>query len=62
MLTLCVPCTKKVTSQHPYAEDFIGQPNVYTVDIDDLAEVERVVKAAVEAPNPQVHYCHSFFI
>ncbi|XP_047628029.1 alpha-1,6-mannosylglycoprotein 6-beta-N-acetylglucosaminyltransferase A isoform X2 [Phacochoerus africanus] len=35
----------KLTSQHPYAEVFIGRPHVWTVDLDNQEEVEDAVKA-----------------
>lgn len=35
----------QLTSQHPYAEVYIGKPHVWTVDINDLSEVERAVKS-----------------
>ncbi|XP_069791302.1 alpha-1,6-mannosylglycoprotein 6-beta-N-acetylglucosaminyltransferase A isoform X2 [Narcine bancroftii] len=35
----------KLTSQHPYAEVYIGKPHVWTVNIDDPVEVENAVKA-----------------
>jgi len=37
-----------VTSQHPYAEDFISEPHVYTVDINNMTEVEAAVKKALK--------------
>ena len=46
-IVLFVP--RQVTSQHPYAEEFIAQPHVHTVDIGDLKEVERVVAEALAA-------------
>uniref|UniRef100_W5K7V0 alpha-1,6-mannosyl-glycoprotein 6-beta-N-acetylglucosaminyltransferase n=1 Tax=Astyanax mexicanus TaxID=7994 RepID=W5K7V0_ASTMX len=39
------PTLRELTSQHPYAEVYIGQPHVWTVDIDDPAEVERAIRA-----------------
>ena len=39
----------QVTSQHPYAEDFIGEPHVYTVDMNDKEAVERAVQMALTA-------------
>ncbi|KAL8623882.1 hypothetical protein ACOMHN_050597 [Nucella lapillus] len=36
-----------VTSQHPYAEDFIGKPHVYTIDISNLTEVHQAVQEAL---------------
>ncbi|KAJ7400643.1 Alpha-1,6-mannosylglycoprotein 6-beta-N-acetylglucosaminyltransferase B [Pitangus sulphuratus] len=34
----------KVSSQHPYAEDFIGKPHVWTVDYNNSEEFEAAVK------------------
>ena len=34
----------QVTSQHPYCEEFIGPPHVFTIDINNLSEVENVMK------------------
>ncbi|XP_061039287.1 alpha-1,6-mannosylglycoprotein 6-beta-N-acetylglucosaminyltransferase A isoform X3 [Eubalaena glacialis] len=39
------PTLRELTSQHPYAEVFIGQPHVWTVDLDNQEEVEDAVKA-----------------
>uniref|UniRef100_A0A3Q0SRS4 alpha-1,6-mannosyl-glycoprotein 6-beta-N-acetylglucosaminyltransferase n=1 Tax=Amphilophus citrinellus TaxID=61819 RepID=A0A3Q0SRS4_AMPCI len=36
---------ENLTSQHPYAEVYIGQPHVWTVDIDNSAEVERAIRS-----------------
>lgn len=47
------PTLRKVTSQHPYAEDFIAEPYVYTVDIDNLEEVEKVIKKALHSVDSQ---------
>ncbi|XP_020630334.1 alpha-1,6-mannosylglycoprotein 6-beta-N-acetylglucosaminyltransferase A-like [Orbicella faveolata] len=38
------PTLRKLTSQHPYAEVFIGKPHVFTVDIDNLTLVEEAIK------------------
>lgn len=35
----------QLTSQHPYAEVYIGPPHVWTVDIEDPVEVERAVRS-----------------
>lgn len=43
----------QVTSQHPYAEDFISEPYVYTFDIGNLEEVESVVKKALHSVDSQ---------
>ncbi|ESN93534.1 hypothetical protein HELRODRAFT_115589 [Helobdella robusta] len=42
------PTARELTSQHPYTEHFISNPNVFTVDISNLKEVERVVKQALQ--------------
>ncbi|XP_076443774.1 alpha-1,6-mannosylglycoprotein 6-beta-N-acetylglucosaminyltransferase A-like [Babylonia areolata] len=41
------PTQREVTSQHPYAEVFIGKPHVYTIDIHNLTEVEAAVQEAL---------------
>ncbi|XP_077583132.1 alpha-1,6-mannosylglycoprotein 6-beta-N-acetylglucosaminyltransferase A isoform X2 [Stigmatopora nigra] len=37
------PTLRELTSQHPYAEVYIGQPHVWTVDINNPADVERAI-------------------
>ncbi|XP_064178353.1 alpha-1,6-mannosylglycoprotein 6-beta-N-acetylglucosaminyltransferase B-like [Anguilla rostrata] len=39
------PTSRQVHSQHPYAEDFIGKPYVWTVDMDNSTEVREAVRA-----------------
>ncbi|KAM4602170.1 alpha-1,6-mannosylglycoprotein 6-beta-N-acetylglucosaminyltransferase A [Polymixia lowei] len=39
------PTLRELTSQHPYAEVYIGQPHVWTVDIENPAEVERALRS-----------------
>ncbi|KAM3851358.1 alpha-1,6-mannosylglycoprotein 6-beta-N-acetylglucosaminyltransferase A isoform 1-T7 [Vipera latastei] len=39
------PTLRELTSQHPYAEVYIGKPHVWTVNINDLSEVEKALKA-----------------
>ena len=34
----------QVTSQHPYAEQFIGEPHVYTIDIKNLTLVRETIE------------------
>lgn len=41
---LC-PCPGQVFSQHPYAENFIGKPHVWTVDYNNSEEFEAAIKA-----------------
>lgn len=38
-------CCLQLTSQHPYAEVYIGRPHVWTVDIENSAEVERAIRS-----------------
>ncbi|XP_078449902.1 alpha-1,6-mannosylglycoprotein 6-beta-N-acetylglucosaminyltransferase B-like [Lampetra planeri] len=44
------PTSRLVTSQHPYAERFIGRPHVWTVDVGNLSEVEAAVIAIKSLP------------
>ncbi|KPP67403.1 hypothetical protein Z043_114011 [Scleropages formosus] len=39
------PTLRELTSQHPYAEVYIGKPHVWTVDIENPVEVESAVKS-----------------
>lgn len=39
------PCARQVFSQHPYAENFIGKPHVWTVDYNNSEEFEAAIKA-----------------
>ncbi|KAK7807612.1 hypothetical protein U0070_013918 [Myodes glareolus] len=39
------PTSREVFSQHPYAENFIGKPHVWTVDYNNSEEFEAAVKA-----------------
>ncbi|KPP61217.1 alpha-1,6-mannosylglycoprotein 6-beta-N-acetylglucosaminyltransferase B-like [Scleropages formosus] len=39
------PTMREVHSQHPYTEDFIGKPYVWTVDMDNTTEVQEAVRA-----------------
>ncbi|XP_044174948.1 alpha-1,6-mannosylglycoprotein 6-beta-N-acetylglucosaminyltransferase A-like isoform X1 [Acropora millepora] len=38
------PTSRKVTSQNPYMEIFVGEPHVYTINIDNLETVESTLK------------------
>ncbi|KAL5005564.1 hypothetical protein ScPMuIL_016722 [Solemya velum] len=42
------PTNRGLSSQHPYAEQFIGEPHVYSIDIKDLNLVEQTVKKIIE--------------
>ena len=46
---ICWWCHLQVTSQHPYAEDLIGEPHVFTVDINDSEAVENAIQMALKA-------------
>ncbi|KAM8837764.1 alpha-1,6-mannosylglycoprotein 6-beta-N-acetylglucosaminyltransferase B-like isoform 2-T2 [Spinachia spinachia] len=39
------PTSRKVSSQHPYAEEFIGNPHVWTVDVSNRTRVREVARA-----------------
>ncbi|XP_019358423.1 PREDICTED: alpha-1,6-mannosylglycoprotein 6-beta-N-acetylglucosaminyltransferase B isoform X3 [Gavialis gangeticus] len=39
------PTSREVSSQHPYVEDFIGKPHVWTVDYNNSEEFEAAIKA-----------------
>ncbi|KAM7365392.1 hypothetical protein PAMP_016324 [Pampus punctatissimus] len=39
------PTLRELTSQHPYAEVYIGEPHVWTVDIENSVEVERAIRS-----------------
>ncbi|XP_054624272.1 alpha-1,6-mannosylglycoprotein 6-beta-N-acetylglucosaminyltransferase B-like [Dunckerocampus dactyliophorus] len=38
------PTTRQISSQHTYAEDFIGRPHVWTVDATNKTQVREAVK------------------
>ncbi|XP_034563930.1 alpha-1,6-mannosylglycoprotein 6-beta-N-acetylglucosaminyltransferase B-like [Notolabrus celidotus] len=39
------PTTRQISSQHPYAENFIGKPHVWTVDVNNKTDVREAVRA-----------------
>ena len=43
------PTSRNLTSQHPYAEEFVTNSAVLTVDINDLEAVARAVRAVVNS-------------
>ncbi|KAM9304771.1 alpha-1,6-mannosylglycoprotein 6-beta-N-acetylglucosaminyltransferase A [Gastrophryne carolinensis] len=45
------PTLRELTSQHPYAEVYIGKPHVWTVNINNPEEVEKAVKAILNQKN-----------
>ena len=44
------PTLRSLSSQNPYAEMFIGQPYVYTVDIGNREEVNNVLMKMASLP------------
>ncbi|XP_031574835.1 alpha-1,6-mannosylglycoprotein 6-beta-N-acetylglucosaminyltransferase A-like isoform X2 [Actinia tenebrosa] len=51
------PTSRKLTSQHPYAEKFIGKPYVYTIDINSTQEVEKTVQEILNSKvRPYIPY------
>jgi alpha-1,3(6)-mannosylglycoprotein beta-1,6-N-acetyl-glucosaminyltransferase len=43
------PTLRKLTSQHPYVEDFISEPHVYNVNINDPSAVKETIQKALQA-------------
>ena len=43
------PTSRNLTSQHPYAEEFVNKSAVVTVDIGDLNAVKEAVKRIVNS-------------
>lgn len=41
------PTSRGLTSQHPYAEVFIGEPHVKTIDIDDKEALKTAIQSAL---------------
>ncbi|XP_028990926.1 alpha-1,6-mannosylglycoprotein 6-beta-N-acetylglucosaminyltransferase B-like [Betta splendens] len=39
------PTTRQISSQHPYAEEFIGKPHVWTVEMSNRTEVREALRA-----------------
>uniref|UniRef100_H3D5I3 alpha-1,6-mannosyl-glycoprotein 6-beta-N-acetylglucosaminyltransferase n=1 Tax=Tetraodon nigroviridis TaxID=99883 RepID=H3D5I3_TETNG len=39
------PTTRQISSQHPYAETFIGKPHVWTVDLTNRTDVRQALRA-----------------
>ncbi|KAM6897489.1 alpha-1,6-mannosylglycoprotein 6-beta-N-acetylglucosaminyltransferase B-like [Xenentodon cancila] len=39
------PTTRQISSQHPYAEEFLGKPYVWTVDMTNKTDVRETLKA-----------------
>ncbi|XP_056286643.1 alpha-1,6-mannosylglycoprotein 6-beta-N-acetylglucosaminyltransferase B-like isoform X3 [Pseudoliparis swirei] len=39
------PTTRQISSQHPYVEQFIGKPHVWTVDVTNKTDVREAARA-----------------
>ena len=51
------PTFRALTSQHPYAEEFIGEPRVLTVDIEDPVAVEEAIERIMKSePSPYLPF------
>ncbi|XP_078364223.1 alpha-1,6-mannosylglycoprotein 6-beta-N-acetylglucosaminyltransferase A-like [Oculina patagonica] len=53
------PVNRKVTSQNPYAEVFVGKPFVQTVDIHNLTEVEEALQEIINTEG-EAHLPYEF--
>uniref|UniRef100_A0A3Q2NQI3 alpha-1,6-mannosyl-glycoprotein 6-beta-N-acetylglucosaminyltransferase n=1 Tax=Fundulus heteroclitus TaxID=8078 RepID=A0A3Q2NQI3_FUNHE len=42
------PTTRQITSQHPYAEQFIAKPYVWTVDMTNRTDIREAVKSILK--------------
>ncbi|XP_041672349.1 alpha-1,6-mannosylglycoprotein 6-beta-N-acetylglucosaminyltransferase B-like [Cheilinus undulatus] len=42
------PTSRQISSQHPYAESFIGKPHVWTVDMTNKTDVRQAVQAILQ--------------
>ncbi|XP_048869575.1 alpha-1,6-mannosylglycoprotein 6-beta-N-acetylglucosaminyltransferase B [Brienomyrus brachyistius] len=55
------PTSREVSSQHPYAEQYIGRPHVLTVDFNDSQEfdtaVREIMRTKVEPYLPYEYTC-----
>ncbi|XP_045924769.1 alpha-1,6-mannosylglycoprotein 6-beta-N-acetylglucosaminyltransferase B-like isoform X4 [Micropterus dolomieu] len=45
------PTTRQISSQHPYAERYIGKPHVWTVDVTNKTDVQEAVRAIQRTEN-----------
>ncbi|XP_029782951.1 alpha-1,6-mannosylglycoprotein 6-beta-N-acetylglucosaminyltransferase B [Suricata suricatta] len=54
------PTSRELFSQHPYAENFIGKPHVWTVDYNSSEEFEAAIKAIMKTQvEPYLPYEYS---
>ncbi|XP_013409315.1 alpha-1,6-mannosylglycoprotein 6-beta-N-acetylglucosaminyltransferase A [Lingula anatina] len=54
------PTFREITSQHPYAEHFIGEPSVYTVDVKNLTAVRETLKTVLAQKKVHPHVPFEF--
>lgn len=45
----------QLASQQPYAEQFIGEPHVYTININDLQQVKETIKKILAKDSVSYH-------
>ncbi|KAI6183291.1 Peptide-N(4)-(N-acetyl-beta-glucosaminyl)asparagine amidase [Aphelenchoides bicaudatus] len=56
------PTMRKITSQNPYMERFVGYPYVLTVNFDDEEELDKAYKEALQLnPTPTLPFEFSFY-
>ncbi|XP_072032100.1 alpha-1,6-mannosylglycoprotein 6-beta-N-acetylglucosaminyltransferase A-like isoform X2 [Amphiura filiformis] len=54
------PTQRELTSQHPYAENFIGKPHVWTVDVDNTDALEKALDEILEIDELKPHLPYEF--
>ncbi|XP_064646292.1 alpha-1,6-mannosylglycoprotein 6-beta-N-acetylglucosaminyltransferase A-like isoform X2 [Lineus longissimus] len=55
------PTLRELTSQHPYAENYIGEPYTFTVNISNSTQIEEAVQNALQkADEIQPHLPYEF--
>ena len=49
---------KQLTSQHPYAEVYIGKPHVWTINVQNSSAVQEAIDeiSRVDSPQPYLPY------
>lgn len=55
------PMDRKITSQNPYAEVFVGEPFVQTVNIENIAEVEEALRKILNS-SASAHLSYEFTV
>ncbi|XP_077997428.1 alpha-1,6-mannosylglycoprotein 6-beta-N-acetylglucosaminyltransferase A-like [Glandiceps talaboti] len=54
------PTLRELSSQHPYAERYIGKPYVHTIDINDVAALRKTLTEIQENEDLKPHLPHEF--